>query len=50
MIKVNPSVATVIIYPKISETKTLTYDLLNQDSLNSKLVVKDIDLTSDKAA
>lgn len=47
--KVNPSVATVIIYPKISETKTLTYDLLNQDSLNSKLVVKDIDLASDKA-
>lgn len=46
--KVNPSVATVIIYPKISETKTLTYDLLNQDSLDSKLVVKEIAMASDK--
>lgn len=46
--KVNPSVATVIIYPKISETKTLTYDLLNQDALNTKLVVKNVDLTTDK--
>ena len=26
---VNPSTATVIIYPKISETRTLTYDILN---------------------
>ena len=46
--KVNPSVATVIIYPKISETKTLTYDLLNQDSLDSKLVIEDIKMKDDK--
>jgi len=46
--KVNPSVATVIIYPKISETKTLTYDMLNQDSLDSKLVVKDVMMENDK--
>lgn len=46
--KVNPSVATVIIYPKISETKTLTYDLLNQDSLDSKLVIKDVKMENDK--
>lgn len=46
--KVNPSVATVIIYPKISETKTLTVDLLNQDSLSSKLVIKNVNITNDK--
>lgn len=46
--KVNPSVATVIIYPKISETKTLTYDLLNQDALDSKLVIKDVKMDDDK--
>lgn len=46
--KVNPSVATVIIYPKISETKTLTVDLLNQDSLSLKLVIKNVNITNDK--
>lgn len=46
--KVNPSVATVIIYPKISETKTLTYDLLNQDVLDSKMVIKDVKMDDDK--
>lgn len=46
--KVNPSVATVIIYPKVSETKTLTYDLLNQDALDPKLVIKNITMQSDK--
>lgn len=39
---VNPSIATVTIYPKISETKTLTTDLLNQDNLDSKLVVTEV--------
>lgn len=45
---VNPSTATVIIYPKISETRTLTYDLLNQDSLDSKLVIDDVTISTDK--
>ncbi len=39
---VNPSVATVNIYPKISESKTLTVDLLNQDSLDPKLVIDSV--------
>lgn len=39
---VNPSVATVTIYPKISETKILSTDLLNQDDLDSKLVVTNV--------
>jgi len=46
--KVNPSVATVIIYPKISKTKTLTVDLLNQDSLSPKLVIKNVNIPNDK--
>lgn len=39
---VNPSVATVNIYPKISETKSLTTDLLNQDSLDDKLIIENV--------
>ena len=46
--KVNPSVATVIIYPKVSETKTLTTDVINQDSLDEKLVIKNINIDDDK--
>lgn len=45
---VNPSVATVIIYQKVSETKTLSVDLLNQDSLDSKLVINRINYDTDK--
>ena len=46
--KVNPSVATVIIYPKVSETKTLTTDILNQDSLDNKLVIEQVNIDNDK--
>ncbi len=46
--KVNPSVATVIIYPKISMVKTLNIDLLNQESLSSKHVIKSVDIDNDK--
>ena len=45
---VNPSVATVNIYPKVSESKILTTDLLNQDSLDSKLVVDNVKPEVDK--
>lgn len=45
---VNPSVATVTVYPKVSESKTLTTDLLNQDSLDSKLVVDNVKPEVDK--
>lgn len=45
---VNPSVATVNIYPKVSESKTLTTDLLNQDSLDSKLVIDNVTPEVDK--
>ncbi len=39
---VNPSVANVNIYPKVSKTKTVTADLLNQDSLDPKLVIENV--------
>ena len=45
---VNPSVATVNIYPKVSESKTLTTDVLNQDSLDSKLIVDNVTPEVDK--
>ena len=45
---VNPSVATVNIYPKVSESKTLTTDLLNQDSLDEKLIVDNVTPEVDK--
>jgi len=40
--KLDPSVATVIIYPKKSNNKTVTIDLLNKDKLDEKLFIKDI--------
>lgn len=46
--KVNPSVATVIIYPKVSETKILTMDVLNKEKLDSKLTIEDINVDSDR--
>ena len=45
---VNPSVATVNVYPKVSESKTLTMDLLNQDSLDEKLIVDNVTPSTDK--
>ncbi len=45
---VNPSVATVIIYRKVSETRTLAVDILNQDSLDSKYVIDHVNYDTDK--
>ena len=45
---VNPSTVTVIIHEKVSETRTLSVDLLNKDSLDSKLVVDKTDYSTDK--
>ena len=45
--KVNPSVATVIIYQKISETRTMSIDVLNKDDLNPKLLMKDISVENE---
>ncbi len=42
--KLDPSQVTVTIYNKESETRGLTYDLLHQDSLDSKLYIKNVEL------
>lgn len=39
---VNPSFATVIIYEKVNSEKTLSVDLLNQDSLDSRYIVDEV--------
>lgn len=45
---VNPSIATVIIYKKVSDTRTLTYDLVNSEKLDSRLVVNSVKLDVDE--
>lgn len=45
---VNPSVSTVIIYQKVSETRTLSVDILNQDSLDPKYVIDEVNYDTDK--
>lgn len=45
--KLDPSTVTVTIYPKVSETKSLTYDILHQDNLDSKLSIKSVELDRD---
>ena len=45
--KLDPSTVTVTIYEKVSETRSLTYDVLHKDSLDSKLYISDIELDRD---
>lgn len=40
--KLDPSQVTVTIYEKISENRTLTYDILHQDSLDTKLYISNV--------
>ena len=41
---VNPNVATVIIYKKVSDTRELTYDLVNNSKLDNTLIVNNVKL------
>lgn len=43
--KLDPSYITVTIKKKVSSLKTISYDLMNQDSLDPTLSVKDVKLT-----
>lgn len=45
---VNPSVATVIIYKKVSDTRELTYDLVNSEKLDKTLTVNNVKLDVDE--
>ena len=42
--KLDPSQVTVTIYEKVSETRSLTVDLLHQDALDSKLSISNVEL------
>ncbi|MDD2202857.1 MAG: CdaR family protein [Bacilli bacterium] len=46
--KLDPSVVTVTIYPKISEARSVYSDLLNTDNLDSKLVLEKVELERDE--
>jgi YbbR domain-containing protein len=43
--KIDPTYVTVTIKKKVSDTKTINYDLLNQDDLNPKLSVRSVELS-----
>lgn len=45
--KLDPSVVTVTLYPKVSETRSLTYDVLHPDNLDSKLSIDSVELDRD---
>ena len=42
--RIDPSTVTITIYDKVSATKTLTYDILHQDSLDTKLNIDNVEL------
>ncbi len=42
--KLDPSTASITIYEKVSETRTLDVDVLHRDSLDSKLYIKSVEL------
>lgn len=46
--QVDPSVVTVVVYQKQSMMKNLGVDILNQDKLDEKLVVENVDLNKDE--
>ena len=41
---VNPNVATVIVYKKVSDTRELTYDLVNTSKLENTLIINNVKL------
>ncbi len=46
--KLDPSTVTVVIYPKVSESRTLTTDILNTDKLKDTLVISSVTLDKDE--
>ncbi len=42
--RLDPSIVTVTIYEKVSDTRSLSYDVLHKDSLDKKLYISDIQL------
>ncbi len=46
--KLDPSVATIVIYEKVSEEKEINYEVINKDKIDSKLMVEDVSLSTEK--
>ncbi len=46
--KLDPSVATIVIYEKISQEKEINYEVINKDKIDSKLMVEDVILNTEK--
>ena len=46
--KLDPSIATIVIYEKVSEEKEVNYEVINKDKIDSKLMVEDVSLSTDK--
>ena len=46
--KLDPSSITVNIYPKVSATKTINVDVINKDSLDSKLSIQSVSIDKDE--
>ncbi len=46
--KLDPSVATIVIYEKVSQEKELSYEVINKDKIDSKLLVEDVTLSTDQ--
>lgn len=46
--KLDPSVATIIIYEKVSNEKEVNYEVINKDKVDSKLLVEDVTLSTEK--
>lgn len=46
--KLEPSVATIVIYEKQSKEKEVNYEVINKDKIDSKLMVEDVSLSTDK--
>lgn len=42
--KLDPSTVNVTIYPKVSQTRTATIDVINKNSLNTKLSISNVEL------
>ena len=42
--KLDPSQVTITIYEKVSDTRNLTYDILHQDSLDTKLYISNVEI------
>lgn len=47
--KLDPSVATIVIYEKVSQKKEINYEIINKDKLDSKLMVQSVSLSSEEA-